>query len=150
MHESRASCAVILMGEDDPDDALLAREALEECRMPGELKVVRDGQAFLDYLYHRGEFADPEGAPMPGLMLLDLNMPRVDGWQVLEAIGQDPVLRRIPRVVMTTSSAREDVQRSYDLGASGYIRKPSSFDGLVDVMRTLGEYWFQVVSRPYE
>lgn len=139
---------VILMAEDDPDDALLATEALEESRLINTLKVVENGADALDYLYQRGAYADPGSAPRPGVVLLDLNMPRMDGREVLRLMKEDKELRRIPVVVLTTSKAEEDVLRSYDLGASGYITKPVTFEGLVEVMRVLGDYWFQVVKLP--
>ena len=102
----------------------------------------------MDYLTHRGAFADIEAYPQPGIILLDLNMPRKDGREALMEIKSDPRLRRIPVVVLTTSKAEEDVLRSYDLGVSGYITKPVSFEGLVEVMRVIGRYWFDIVQLP--
>ena len=138
---------VILMADDDPEDAMLTRDALSESRLANTLKVVEDGEQLLDYLYRRGRF-DAENAPRPGLILLDLNMPRIDGREALSRIKGDPDLRRIPVVVLTTSKAEEDVFRSYDLGANSYITKPVTFDSLVSVVRSLAEYWFGIVVLP--
>jgi len=138
---------IILMAEDDPDDRMLAEEALEESRLVNELHCVCDGVELLDYLKRRGEYAT-RSAPRPGLILLDLNMPRVDGREALAEIKADPDLRGIPIVVLTTSKAEEDILRSYQLGVSGFITKPVSFQGLVDVMQGLGKYWFQIVALP--
>ena len=139
---------VLLMAEDDADDRLLVKEALEESRVLNVLHFVEDGEELLDYLRRQGNYSDPESAPRPGLILLDLNMPRMDGREALRAIKADPDLRRIPIVVMTTSKAEEDIFRSYDLGASSYITKPVTFERLVDLMRTLGHYWIEFVELP--
>ena len=141
---------VILMADDDADDRMLAREALEESRLANELHVVEDGEQLLDYLHRRGRFAPPADAPRPGLILLDLNMPRKDGREALQEIKADPELRRIPIVVLTTSKAEEDICRTYDVGANSYITKPVTFEGLVDVVRALGRYWFEIVALPAE
>jgi CheY-like chemotaxis protein len=139
---------VLLMAEDDADDRLLVKEALEESRVLNVLHFVEDGEELLDYLRRQGRYADPESSPRPGLILLDLNMPRMDGREALRAIKADPELRRIPIVVMTTSKAEEDIFRSYDLGASSYITKPVTFDRLVELMKTLGHYWIEFVELP--
>jgi len=146
----QARRVVILMAEDDPDDRLLAQEALEESRVINELHVVEDGQELMDYLCGRGDFADATTHPYPGLILLDLNMPRMDGREALQEIKADPRLRRIPVVVLTTSKSEEDLVRSYDLGASSYITKPVTFEGLVAVMKGLGQYWIEIVELPPE
>jgi len=138
----------ILMAEDDPDDRLMTKEALSECRLANELRFVDDGEELLDYLYRRGNYHDPELAPRPGIILLDLNMPRKDGREALKDIKTDPELRRIPIVVLTTSKAEEDILRSYNLGANSFITKPVSFEGLVNVIITLGKYWFEIVELP--
>jgi CheY-like chemotaxis protein len=135
----------ILLADDDEDDVLLAREALEESRLSNDLRCVADGAALLDYLHRRGDYAD---APRPGLILLDLNMPRVDGHEALRLIKAEPQFRRIPVVILTTSQAEEDIYRTYDLGASSFISKPVTFEGLVRVMRDLGRYWFEIVELP--
>ena len=139
---------IILMADDDEDDRLLTQEALQEARVANDLHFVVDGEDLMDYLHRRGAYTDPARSPRPGLILLDLNMPRKDGREALEEIKSDPTLRRIPVVVMTTSDAEEDLVRSYDLGANSYIRKPVSFDGLVEVMRGLTTYWYQIVELP--
>jgi two-component system response regulator len=136
---------VILMADDDEDDRLLARDALAESRVHNDLRFVEDGVELLRYLRQEGEYAD---APHPGVVLLDLNMPRMDGREALEAIKADPKLRRIPVVVMTTSQADEDILKSYDLGASSFITKPITFEGLFNVMKALGRYWIEIVELP--
>ncbi|HEU4883132.1 MAG TPA: response regulator [Longimicrobium sp.] len=138
----------VLLADDDPDDRLLAAEALRECRVVADLRFVEDGEQLLDYLRRRGRWADPADSPRPGLVLLDLNMPRMDGREALAEIKADPALRRIPVVVLTTSRAEADVLRSYDLGASSFITKPATFAGLVDAMRVLGRYWIETVELP--
>ena len=139
---------VILLADDDEEDRMLAADALNESRVVNELRFVEDGDDLLDYLYHRGRFSDPESSPTPGLILLDLNMPRKDGREALREIKADPDLRRIPIVVLTTSKAEEDIYRTYDLGANSFITKPVSFDGLVAVMRDIGRYWIEIVELP--
>jgi CheY-like chemotaxis protein len=138
----------ILLADDDEDDRLLAEDALEESRLANTLKFVEDGEELMDYLHQRGEWAEPGAAPRPGLILLDLNMPRKDGRQALKEIKGDPELRNIPVVILTTSKAEEDILRSYDLGVNSFITKPVTFDGLVDIMRLLGRYWFEIVELP--
>ena len=139
---------VLLMAEDDADDRLLVKEALEESRVLNDLYFVEDGEQLLEYLRREGRYAEADAAPRPGLILLDLNMPRMDGREALRAIKADPDLRRIPIVVMTTSKAEEDIFRSYDLGASSYITKPVTFERLVELMKTLGHYWIEFVELP--
>jgi CheY-like chemotaxis protein len=140
----------ILLAEDDPDDRYLISEALDESQVGVELFIVEDGEALLEYLKRQGKFADAEQWPLPRLILLDLNMPRLDGREALKAIKQTPEFRRIPVVVLTTSNAEEDIHRTYDLGISGYITKPVSFSGLLDVMKAIGWYWLQVSKLPNE
>lgn len=139
---------VILMADDDADDRMLTRDALEESRVLNELRFVEDGEELMDYLHQKGKFSDAEAAPKPGLILLDLNMPKKDGREALKEIKSDPNLRRIPVVIMTTSKAEEDIFRSYDFGASSFITKPVTFDRLVDLMKALGEYWVEFVELP--
>jgi len=138
----------ILMADDDADDRLMAKDALEESRVLNDLYFVEDGEELLDYLYQRGKYSDPNSAPRPNIILLDLNMPRKDGREALREIKADPDLRRIPVVVMTTSKAEEDIYRSYDLGANSFITKPVTFERLVDMMRALGQYWIEFVELP--
>jgi len=139
---------VILMADDDADDRMLTRDALEESRLANELRFVADGEELMDYLKRRGRFAEPASAPRPGVILLDLNMPRKDGREALREIKADAELRRIPIVVLTTSKAEEDILRSYDLGANSYITQPVTFESLVEVMRGLGRYWLEIVELP--
>src|ERR671929_266704 len=138
----------ILMADDDPDDREMTREAFAESRLANDLRFVEDGEELMDYLRRRGKYADPASAPRPGLILLDLNMPRKDGREALREIKADPELRSIPVVVLTTSQAEEDIYRTYDLGVSSFITKPVSFEGLVAVMKALGRYWFEIVELP--
>lgn len=135
----------ILIADDDPEDRMLAAEALEESRLANDVRFVEDGEELLEYLNHRGKYSDPDESPRPGLILLDLNMPRKDGREALAEIKSDNDLRRIPIVVLTTSQAETDIYRSYDLGVNSFIVKPVSFDSLVDVMQVLGRYWFEIV-----
>ena len=138
----------ILMADDDMDDREFARTAMQESRLMNELRFVEDGEELLDYLYRRGAYADPKSSPRPGLILLDLNMPRKDGREALREIKSDPALRQIPVVVLTTSKAEEDILSSYDLGANCFISKPVTFDGLVEVVKVLDKHWFQIVELP--
>jgi CheY-like chemotaxis protein len=138
----------ILMADDDDGDVLLARTALEDAGVANNFHHVGNGQELLDYLKREGGYAAPAEAPRPVLILLDLNMPLMDGREALKHLKSDPALRSIPVVVMTTSRSEEDILRSYDIGANSYITKPVSFDGLVDAMRHLGSYWFQIVTTP--
>jgi CheY-like chemotaxis protein len=138
----------ILMADDDPDDCYLTKEALEENRLANAMYFVGDGEELMDYLHRRGKYTDPAIAPRPGLILLDLNMPRKDGREALQEIKADPDLRRIPVVVLTTSKAEEDILRTYDLGANSFVIKPVTFEALVELMRTLARYWFEIVELP--
>ncbi len=145
----RNHIVTILMADDDPDDRQLTREAFIESRLVNDLRFVEDGEELLDYLYRRGKFADPSMSPIPGLILLDLNMPRKDGREALKEIKSDPRFRMIRVVIMTTSKAEEDILKTYDLSASSYITKPVTFEGLVDVIKTMGKYWLEIVELPY-
>jgi CheY-like chemotaxis protein len=135
----------ILCADDDEDDRLLTREALREGRLRNEVVFVGDGVELLRYLRGEGEFA---GRERPGLVLLDLNMPRMDGREALREIKTDPALRAIPVCVLTTSKAEEDVVRAYDLGVNSFISKPVTFAGLVEAMRVFTEYWLSLVDLP--
>jgi CheY-like chemotaxis protein len=138
----------ILMADDDPDDRLLTEKALREYRLKNGLHFVEDGEELMDYLRHRGKYADPATAPTPGLILLDLNMPKKDGREALAEIKSDPQLRKIPVVILTTSEAEEDVVRSYDLGGNSFVTKPVTFQGLAEVIKALTTYWFEIVTLP--
>ncbi len=140
----------ILMADDDPDDRMLTKEAMQEALVINDLRFVEDGEELMDYLHQQGQYADPDSSPRPGLILLDLNMPKKDGREALKEIKADPELRRIPIVVLTTSKAEEDVWRTYEMGVSSYITKPVTFEGLIDVMKTLKKYWLEIVELPPE
>jgi CheY-like chemotaxis protein len=139
---------VILMADDDADDRLLAKDALSECPLQGEIRFVENGEDLLDYLQHRGKYIGGTNAPTPHLILLDLNMPRKDGREALSEIKAHPGLRKIPVVVLTTSTAETDIAKVYDLGANSFISKPAAFDSLVGVMRALSHYWGEIVELP--
>ena len=138
----------ILMADDDPEDRMLAEEALEEARLANEMHFVEDGEELMDYLNRRGKYTALRDSSLPGLILLDLNMPRKDGREALREIKADSELRRIPIVVLTTSRAEEDIYRTYELGVSSFITKPVTFEGLVDLMKILSKYWFEIVQLP--
>ncbi len=135
----------ILLADDDPDDRLLTRRAFEQARLRNELVTVSDGEELMDFLHRRGDHAD---APRPGLILLDLAMPRKTGLEALAEIKTDPNLRSIPVVVLTTSRAEEDVVRSYDMGAASFISKPVTFQGLVEAVAVFSRYWVELVETP--
>lgn len=138
----------ILLADDDEEDRMLTADALAESRVVNDLRVVEDGEQLLDYLYRRNAYAAPGSAPLPGLILLDLNMPRKDGREALKEIKADPELRRIPVIVLTTSKAEEDIYRTYDLGANSFISKPVQFTSLVEVMKQIQRYWIEIVELP--
>ena len=138
----------ILLADDDPDDRKLTHDAFMENRLANDFHAVEDGEELLDYLHRRGKYESLRGDALPGLILLDLNMPRKDGREALKEIKADPDLRRIPIVVLTTSKAEEDIVRTYDLGVNSYVTKPVTFKSLVELIRVLGRYWFEVVELP--
>ena len=138
----------ILLADDDADDRMMAGEALVESRLANDLRYVEDGEELMDYLYRRGRYAAAAAAPRPGLILLDLNMPKKDGREALREIKADPELRTIPVIVLTTSQAEEDIYRTYDLGVNSFITKPVVFESLVRVMKAIGQYWFEIVELP--
>lgn len=135
----------ILLVEDNPGDVRLTREAFQEGQINNDLHVVRDGQAALDYLYRRGEYAE---ADPPDLVLLDLNLPKVNGMEVLEEIKSDELLRRIPVVILTGSEAQEDVVQGYELHSAAYLTKPVDPDEFIDLVRSFEEFWFTLVKLP--
>jgi CheY-like chemotaxis protein len=143
-----AKPVIILMADDDPDDRQLTREAFEEAKLANELRFVEDGVELLDYLNRRGKYTDPSSSPRPGIILLDLNMPRKDGREALEEIKADQRFRTIRVIILTTSKAEEDILRSYNLSAASYITKPVTFESLVEVIKTLGKYWLEIVELP--
>ena len=139
----------ILICDDDEDDRLLTKEALEQAHISNSIRFVEDGEQLLDYLYQRGAYAGETGAaPRPGLILLDLNMPKLSGREALAIIKGDKTLRDIPIVVLSTSQLDEDISRSYQLGVNSFISKPVTFSGLVDAMHVLGRYWLEIVELP--
>jgi len=144
----KKNTVTILLAEDDYDDRYLISEALDESGVETQLYIVENGEDLLDYLKGRGKYSDRSEFPLPNMILLDLNMPLMDGREALAEIKKDRDLRRIPIVVLTTSQAEEDVQATYDLGITGFITKPMTFSGLVDVMKSVGNYWFDSVTLP--
>ena len=144
----KAKPIVILLADDDEEDRMLACDALVESRLSNEIYCVVDGEDLMDYLRCHGKYAPPAVAPRPGLILLDLNMPKKDGREALHEIKADPALRNIPVVVLTTSQADEDILATYKSGASSFISKPVTFDGMVQLMKGLGSYWFEIVELP--
>lgn len=139
---------VILLADDSEDDRIMTREALQESFVINQLREVEDGEELMEYLQRRGAYTDPGDSPRPGLILLDLNMPRKNGMEALQEIKADPLLRRIPVVVLTTSQAEADIVLSYELGVSSFISKPVSFLALVETMRAFGKYWIEIVAIP--
>ena len=140
----------ILMADDDADDRQMTREAFEESRVANDLRFVENGVELMDYLKRRGKYGDPASSPRPGLILLDLNMPKKDGREALKEIKADAKLKNIRIVILTTSKAEEDILRTYDLSATSYIAKPVTFERLVEVIKTLGKYWLEIVELPGE
>ena len=143
---ARSAPVLILVAEDDLDDREFTQDAFEEVHA-NELHFVDDGQQLIDYLTHSNGYM-PETAPRPGLILLDLNMPKKDGREALAEIKSNPDLRSIPVIVLTTSKDQDDIYRSYQLGAASYITKPPTFEGLVQAVKTIRDYWFELVSIP--
>ena len=144
----KAKPIVILMAEDDADDRLLLKDALSESQSGADMRFVENGEELVDYLARRGKYQQPDFAPRPRLIILDLNMPRKDGREALREIKSNPELRSIPVVVLTTSGADTDIQKIYELGANSFIVKPVQFEQLVNLMRLLGQYWFGAVKLP--
>ncbi|MFG3231363.1 response regulator [Streptomyces antibioticus] len=145
MTTSAATPVDVLLVEDDPGDELMTREAFEDNKIGNTLHVVRDGEEALDFIYQRGAHT---GAPRPDLILLDLNLPKYDGRQVLEKIKSDPALAHIPVVVLTTSAAEEDILRSYKLHANAYVTKPVDLDQFIAAVRQIDDFFVQVVRLP--
>ena len=139
---------VILIADDDEDDAQMTIDALRENRLGNDVRVTYDGEQLMDYLHRRGSYAEPGSAPLPGLILLDLNMPKKDGREALAEIKSDAKLRKIPVIVLTTSKAEEDIFRSYDLGVNSFITKPVTFADFTGAMKVMAQYWFELVELP--
>ncbi|MRG73076.1 response regulator [Alphaproteobacteria bacterium HT1-32] len=139
---------VILMADDDPADILLTRRAFEDAKLNNTLRTVPDGVELLSYLNGEGDYSNRKKHPYPDIVLLDLNMPKMDGRTALEKIRSNPGHRRLPVIILTTSSAESDVLSAYDTGANSYITKPVDFDQLVEAVSSLERYWFRLVTLP--
>jgi two-component system, chemotaxis family, response regulator Rcp1 len=135
----------ILLVEDNPGDVRLTQEALKDSKVKNTLHIVTDGVEAMDFIYHRGNF---HAAPRPDIILLDLNLPRMDGREVLQAIKQEESLRRIPIVIMTTSDDEHDILHAYDLYANCYITKPVDFQRFIEIVKTIENFWFSMVRLP--
>jgi CheY-like chemotaxis protein len=140
--------AVILLADDDEDDVVLIRDSFQRSKLSNDLRVVEDGVELMDYLRREGTFADPERSPRPDIILLDLNMPRMDGREALKEIKNDQKLKDIPVIILTTSQTHADISRSYQDGANCFITKPVTFQSMCEVVSKFGEYWFQIVRLP--
>src|SRR3990172_4511799 len=138
----------ILMADDDAEDRMMTGKALAATRGGDNLRFVGDGEELMDYLMRRGEYGDPLSSPRPDIILLDLKMPKKDGYAALEEIRNHPEIRQIPIVVFTTSNVEEDIRLSYDRGASSFITKPQTYQGLVEAMKCFGEYWTEIATLP--
>ena len=147
---AKADPVVILMADDDADDREMTREAFESSHLANDLRFVADGVDLMDYLNRRGIYSDPAKSPRPGIILLDLNMPKKDGREALQEIKADPKLTDIPVIVLTTSKEEEDINRSYTLHANSYITKPVTFGALVNIVANLGKYWLEIVELPHK
>jgi CheY-like chemotaxis protein len=140
----------IVVADDDADDRMMIRDAFEESKLGNPIDFVEDGMELMEYLNREGKYANLAGQPFPGFILLDLNMPRKDGRTALKEIKESAELHRIPIVILTTSKAEEDIIKTYNLGVNSFICKPVSFDKLVDIVKTVGHYWIQIVALPPE
>ena len=140
----------IVVADDDADDRMMIKDAFTESKLGNPIDFVEDGVMLLEYLRREGKYTHLTGQPYPGFILLDLNMPRKDGRTVLQEIKNDPVLHRIPVIILTTSKAEEDIIKTYNLGVNSFICKPVSFEKLVDIVKTVGHYWIEIVALPPE
>ena len=138
----------ILIADDDADDRMMIQDALKESKLVNKICFVENGEDLMEYLLHRGKYSDSTAFPRPGLILLDLNMPKMDGREALKEIKAHADLKSIPVVVLTTSKAEEDIFRTYDLGVNSFVTKPVTFDSLVNIVREIGKYWFEIVKLP--
>ena len=146
--KTEASLPAVLIVEDDPDERMLIKDAFEECGLSEGLDFVKDGEELMDYLFQHDGHANPARSLHPDLILLDLSMPKKDGFEALKEIKSMPSLKHIPVVVLTNSEAEEDIRRAYDLGAKSFVTKPTTFEELVDVVRNLSQYWSQTTQPP--
>ena len=144
----RNAAVRILVADDDEDDRMLIADAFEESMLNNPVDFVNDGEQLMQYLRKEGPYADSKDVPLPGIILLDLNMPKKDGRTALKEIREDEQLRKIPIVVLTTSKSEEDILKTYNLGVNSFITKPVTFDGLVEVVRVIGKYWIEIVAIP--
>ena len=140
----------ILIADDDAEDRMLILDALKESRLKNNVQCVENGEELMQYLQNKGKFSDKKKYPMPGIILLDLNMPKKDGREALKEIKAEKKFKNIPIIILTTSKAEEDVLKTYNLGANSFITKPVTFTAMVDVMNTLKKYWFEIVELPGE
>ena len=140
----------ILIADDDADDRMLMLDAFEEASLSNPIDFVEDGVELMEFLKHEGKYADREDDTLPGIILLDLNMPRKDGRTALREIREDDRLRPIPIVVLTTSKSDEDILRTYNLGVNSFITKPVTFDKLVELVQVIGKYWIEIVALPQD
>jgi CheY-like chemotaxis protein len=138
----------ILIAEDDAEDRMLTTDAMNENRLVNRIDFVEDGEDLMDYLNNRGKYSDAKKYPLPGIILLDLNMPRKDGREALKEIKSSDHLKKIPVIILTTSKAEEDILRSYNLGVNSFITKPVTFNGMVNIMKAIGKYWLEIVELP--
>lgn len=148
MIDKQISSINILVADDDPDDRFMLKKAITENKMKNRVDFVEDGEELMDFLKHRGKYSGDNTSPRPGLILLDLNMPKKDGREALTEIKSDPDLRRIPVIILTTSKEEEDILTTYNLGVNSFITKPVSFDSLIEVIKTIREYWLEIVTCP--
>ncbi|MCK5581480.1 MAG: response regulator [Candidatus Omnitrophica bacterium] len=147
MKKEKKLFIVLLAGYDD-DDALLAEKVLNEYQLASKIYRVRDGEGLMDFLLNRGDYTDPDVAPQPTLVLLDLNMPDKDGLEALKEIKGNPELRKIPVAILTMSPTDEDISRAYDLGVNSFIKKPLELKEFMEVVRGIGDYWLETVHLP--
>lgn len=148
MMNKTKNAITILMAEDDPDDRLIIKDAFEEAHVCNTIHYVEDGEELLDYLYSRGKYSWPNSTLQPGIILLDLNLPKISGQDAVREIKSNLNLRRIPIVIISTSKREEDIQLMYDMGVNSYINKPNNFSLLVEIVRSLSKYWFEIVTLP--
>ena len=146
----KKNVVTILVADDDEEDRMMISDAFRESRLKNQIRFVENGVELMDYLHHRGKYSSAQEHPLPGIILLDLNMPKMDGREALKEIKSNAELKRIPVVVLTTSKAEEDIYRTYNLGVNSFVSKPVTFESLVNIIREIGRYWFEIVELPSE
>jgi len=139
---------ILLIADDDEEDRLLIKDAFEESKFPAKIVFGEDGEEVINYLNNTGRFADKKKFPIPSIIILDLNMPKKDGRETLQEIKSNPNLRSIPIIILTTSNSEKDIALSYSLGANTYICKPSTYTSLIDIVKTLSNYWYSISKLP--